>query len=147
MIAEFHHTLSDRTVYLRYFSSLSLGARIAHDRLVRICFGDYDREITLVAERRDSQPGTARILGVCRLYKLRTRNEAEVAVVVSDASQNLGLGYQLLSRVIEVARDEKLSRLSSEMTPDHAAMQILSQRLGFQLHRIAGGKLTAVLEL
>ena len=148
MIVEFHHTLSDRTVYLRYFAALSLGARIAHDRLLRICFGDYDREIMLVAEHRDSQQGTSRILGVCRLNKLRTRNEAEVAVMVSDACQNLGLGYQLLSRVIQMARDEKLSRLSSEMTSDNTAMQILSRRFGFRLNSVAGAKsLTAVLEL
>ena len=50
LMAEFHRTLSDRTVYLRYFASLSLGARIAHERLLRICFGDYDREMVLVAE-------------------------------------------------------------------------------------------------
>lgn len=148
MIVEFHHTLSDRTVYLRYFAALSLGARIAHDRLLRICFGDYDREIMLVAEYRDSERGTSRILGVCRLNKLRTRNEAEVAVMVSDACQNLGLGYQLLSRVIQMARDERLSRLSSEMTSDNTAMQILSRRFGFRLNTVAGAKsLTAVLEL
>ena len=33
LMAEFHRTLSDRTVYLRYFASLSLSARIAHERL------------------------------------------------------------------------------------------------------------------
>ncbi|HEV2696893.1 MAG TPA: acetate--CoA ligase family protein, partial [Terriglobales bacterium] len=50
LMAKFHETLSDRSVYLRYFGSLSLKTRIAHERLVRICFGDYDRELALVAE-------------------------------------------------------------------------------------------------
>ena len=36
-MVKFHETLSDRTVYLRYFSSLSLAVRTAHERLVRIC--------------------------------------------------------------------------------------------------------------
>src|SRR6059036_1547447 len=56
LMVKFHETLSDRTVYLRYFSSLSLAARTAHERLVRICFSDYEREMVLVAEYRDPQP-------------------------------------------------------------------------------------------
>jgi acetyltransferase len=50
LLVRFHETLSDRSVYLRYFCSLSLSRRVAHERLLRICFGDYDREIALVAE-------------------------------------------------------------------------------------------------
>src|SRR5262249_40146154 len=38
LMVQFHSTLSDRTVYLRYFASLSLSSRIAHERLLRICF-------------------------------------------------------------------------------------------------------------
>ena len=37
----------------RYFTSLDLNARTAHERLTRICFIDYDRELALVAETND----------------------------------------------------------------------------------------------
>jgi acetyltransferase len=57
LMVKFHGTLSDRTVYLRYFCSLSLASRTAHERLVRICFSDYDHELVLVAEYRDLQTG------------------------------------------------------------------------------------------
>jgi acetyltransferase len=150
LMAEFHRTLSDRTVYLRYFASLSLSARIAHERLLRICFGDYDREMVLVAEQRDPQTGERRILGVGRLNKLSAQNEAEVAVLVSDRCQNQGLGFELLQRVIGVARDEKLSRVRSEMLYDNVAMQVISKRLGFQLHShhdSPSASVSAVLEL
>ena len=50
LMVKFHETLSERSVYLRYFGSLSLKRRVAHERLIRICFIDYDREIALVAE-------------------------------------------------------------------------------------------------
>jgi acetyltransferase len=147
MMAEFHRTLSDRTVYLRYFASLSLSARIAHERLLRICFGDYDREMVLVAEHLDPRSGP-RIVGVGRLNKLRARNDAEVAVLVADEYQNRGLGGQLLSRVIQIARDEKLSRVSSEMLHDNLSMQVMSKRLGFQLRSYDGGEsIGAVLDL
>ncbi len=143
LMVKFHETLSDRSVYLRYFCSLSLSRRVAHERLLRICFGDYDREMALVAERID--PGTAerRIIAVGRMNKLHARNEAEVAVLVSDPCQNQGLGVELLRRVVEIARLEKLSRLSAEMLPDNIGMQQLFRRLGFKI--TAGEDLTSLM--
>ena len=133
LIAKFHETLSDRSVYLRYFCSLSLSRRVEHERLLRICFGDYDREMALVAERTDPGTGERRILGVGRMNKLHTRNEAEVAALVSDQYQKLGLGHELLRRVVQIARDEKVSRVSAEMLPDNIAMQAVFRRLGFRI--------------
>jgi acetyltransferase len=148
LMAEFHRTLSDRTVYLRYFASLTLSARIAHERLLRICFGDYDREMVLVAEHHLQDGSSPRIVGVGRLNKLGTRNGAEVAVLVADEYQNLGLGFRLLSGVVQVARDERLGRVSSEMLRDNLGMQVLSKRLGFRLRTHSDSQsVAAVLEL
>jgi acetyltransferase len=133
LIAKFHETLSDRSVYLRYFCSLSLSRRVAHERLLRICFGDYDREMALVAEDTDPGTGERRIIGVGRMNKLHTRNEAEVAALVTDRYQKLGLGYELLRRVVQIARDEKVSQVSAEMLPDNIAMQAVFRRLGFNI--------------
>src|SRR3984957_7165056 len=133
LIVKLHETLSDRSVYLRYFCSLSLNRRIAHERLLKICFGDCDREMALVAELTDSVTGDRRIVAVGRLSKLHGRNEAEVAVLVSDNYQKLGLGSELLRRIVEVARDEKLSQVSAEMLTDNLSMQVIMKRLGFRV--------------
>jgi acetyltransferase len=50
LMVKFHHSLSDQTVYLRYFGPLKLDQRIAHERLSRLCFIDYDREMALEYE-------------------------------------------------------------------------------------------------
>jgi acetyltransferase len=149
LMAEFHRMLSDRTVYLRYFASLSLNSRIAHDRLLRVCFGDYEREMVLVGVHRDSHSSESKIVGVVRLNKLRRQNkEAETAVLISDAYQKQGLGLELLRRIIQVARDEKLNRVSSEMLGDNLAMQLISKRLGFRFHSQSDSpSLRAVLDL
>ena len=133
LMVKFHETLSDRSVYLRYFCTLSLSRRVAHERLLRICFGDYDREMALVAEHTDPGTGERRIVAVGRMNKLHSRNEAEVAVLVSDQYQNLGLGNELFRRVVQIARDEKLSRVSAETLPDNIAMQTIMRHLGFRL--------------
>ena len=133
LMVKFHETLSDSSVYLRYFCSLSLSRRVAHERLLRICFGDYDREMALVAERTDPVSRERRIIAVGRMNKLHTGNEAEVAVLVSDQFQKLGLGNELLRRVVRIARDEKLSRVSAEMLTDNVAMQVITKHLGFRV--------------
>jgi len=132
-MVKFHQTLSDRSVYLRYFCSLSLSSRVAHERLSRICFVDYDREMALVADQKDQATGQHRIVGVGRLIKLHARNQAEVAVLVSDQCQRRGLGTQLLSRLVQVARDEKLNSISAEMLADNLGMQTIFRKLRFRL--------------
>ena len=133
LMVKFHETLSDSSVYLRYFCSLSLSRRVEHERLLRICFGDYDREMALVAERTDPVTRERRIIAVGRMNKLHAGNEAEVAVLVSDQYQKLGLGNELLRRVVQIARDEKLSRVSAEMLTDNVAMQVITKHLGFRV--------------
>jgi acetyltransferase len=132
LMVKFHEKLSDRSVYLRYFYSLSLSSRVAHDRLVRICFVDYDREMAIVADCRDTKTGEHRILGVGRLVKSHAKNQGEVAVLVSDECQSQGLGMELFRCVIQIARDEKLSRVDAEILPDNFAMKKIARKLGFR---------------
>lgn len=50
------------------------------------------------------------------------RNDVEVAVVASDECQNQGLGMELFRRVVQIARDGKLSRVDAEILPDNFAV-------------------------
>ena len=66
---------------------LNLSQRMAHERLTRICFIDYDREMALVAETKDAETGEPRIVAVGRLKGTYGANEAEFALIISDAYQ------------------------------------------------------------
>ncbi len=57
LMVKFHTTLSDQTVYLRYFHMENLSARVAHERLVRKYFIDYHREMALAVEREEPSTG------------------------------------------------------------------------------------------
>jgi acetyltransferase len=132
-MVRFHETLSERSVYLRYFHFMNLEQRVTHERLTRICFIDYDREIALVAERRNPATGEAEILGVGRLSKIHGTNEAEVAVLVSDKFQGRGLGKELLARLLIVGADEKLAKLVADILPDNRDVMRICEKLGFSL--------------
>jgi acetyltransferase len=135
LMIKFHQTLSERSVRLRYFQPLKLSQRVAHERLIRVCFSDYDREMPLVVERRDPKTGEAEILGVGRLSKIPGQDEAEFAILISDVHQNKGLGTKLLSTIVQIAKDEKLSRVSADILPDNLEMQRVCEKIGFKLVR------------
>jgi len=147
LMVKFHATLSERSVYLRYFCSLSLSTRVEHERLVRICFGSYDRGFALVADHADPQAGQHEILGVGRFSAI-TGDEAEAAVLVSDRWQGKGLGTELLATVARVARQEKFKKLSGEILRDNLATQAIFRKSGFQLRALEDpSSVRATLEL
>jgi acetyltransferase len=63
--------------------------------------------------------------------KIRGTTEAEFAILVADASQRQGLGTELLRRLVQVGRDEKLTRIVASIDADNQDMQIVSKRVGF----------------
>ncbi len=109
---------------------------MSHERLTRICFIDYDRDMALVAEGRDAD-GTPRILGVGRLTKQRGLNAAEFAIIVCDDMQGQGLGTELLRRLVQVGRDEGLERITADILPDNRDMQVVSEKVGFTCRYVA----------
>ena len=147
LMVQFHTTLSERSVYLRYFCSLSLSTRVEHERLVRICFGSYDRGFALVADRKNPDTGQHEVLGVGRFSAIN-RAEAEAAVLVSDRWHGLGLGTELLASAARVARAEKFKRLSGEILRDNLATQAIFKKVGFRLRSMEDpSSVAALLEL
>src|SRR5581483_2284089 len=132
LMVKCHGTLSERSVYLRYFCSLSFTTRVEHERLVRICFGSYDRGFALVADRTNPETGEHEILGVGRFSAIN-RVEAEAAVLVSDKWHGRGLGTELLAGVARVARAEGFRWLSGEILRDNLATQAIFRKAGFKL--------------
>jgi len=139
MMVRFHEALSDRSVHSRYFRLINLSQRVAHERLTRICFIDYDREMALVAERTDPVTGIPEIIAVGRLIKLHATSDAESAVLISDQFQSLVLGTELLRRLLDVACKEKMKHVIADILPENQAMQKVCRNLGFRLrHDVAG---------
>lgn len=139
MLVHFHTLLSEQSVRYRYFAPLKLGQRVAHERLVRVCFNDYDRDIALVVEhRRPAATGgynESEILAVGRLSKTSRRTEGEFAVLVRDDWQNKGLGRRLLTKLVDIGRDEKLHRITGDIVPENLEMQRVAEKAGFHLTR------------
>ena len=133
LIAKFHETLSERTVFMRYLQAMNLSQRIGHERLSRLSFIDYDREIALLALRQNPETHTPEIMGIGRLSKQHGTKQAEFVLLVSDQFQHQGLGKELLLRLMQVARDEKLRSIFGFVLKDNNEMIHLVEKLGFTL--------------
>ena len=134
LMVKFHEGLSEHSVYMRYFHTLQLDQRVAHDRLTRICFIDYDREMVLIAVRRQPE---REIVGIARLSKIYGADEAEFSVLISDEYQGHGLGPELVMRLLQVAEDEpEIKRVVAFMLPENQGMKQVVVRLGFDLEHL-----------
>jgi GNAT superfamily N-acetyltransferase/succinyl-CoA synthetase alpha subunit len=134
-IVDFHNDLSERTVYLRYLQFLKFEERIMHERLARVCFNDYARELALVVEQDD------KILGVGRLQRNPLRmEEAEVAFLVRDSAQGQGIGKALVENIIEAAKAEGLTKLTAELLADNKPMRNLLEKNGFRTRLALDGQ-------
>lgn len=127
LIMDFHHQLSKETVKARYFKEMTLEERTTHERMIRICHSDYDREIVLLAVM-DSQ-----ILGIIRLSKIPLTKTATIKLIIIDKMQRKGLGSKLLSTILKIAKKEGMKEIQVQISSDNEAMKKMLTREGFTL--------------
>ena len=127
MIAELFKSFSEQTIVLRFFQRYP---QLAHEQLVRYCQIDYDRELALVCVIEDG--GHEKIIGDARLIKLADMEKAEMAIMVSDQWQGMGVGIALSTHCLKVARDAGIKRIYMDILIINTYMLNLSKRLGFK---------------
>ena len=97
----------------------------------RYCDIDYDREIGIVAELEEE--GRRHILGVVRLIIESDGKKGEIAFIVADPWQGLGLGSKMVDYMIKICRDRGLETIYALMLPDnYRAIRLLKKR-GFNI--------------
>ncbi|NCQ04806.1 MAG: bifunctional acetate--CoA ligase family protein/GNAT family N-acetyltransferase [Cyanobacteria bacterium] len=135
-VVSFCTALSQESVYLRFFHSISHQSLISHERLTRICFIDYNQEIALVASYTHPDTNEKEILAIARLSRVHGNTEqAELGLLVKDSYQKQGLGTLLGQNLIKIAKEEGITTIIAEILPDNHGMQNLCKKLGFELHK------------
>ncbi|HZT65771.1 MAG TPA: GNAT family N-acetyltransferase [Acidimicrobiales bacterium] len=112
-LSELHDRLSERTVYLRFFTPLP---HLSDALLERFTVVDYVDRLALVAELGD------RLVAVARYDRMAGSDEAEVAFVVDDAHQGRGMGTLLLEHLAAAAAEAGIRRFVAETLPGNQRM-------------------------
>lgn len=129
-LAAFHRSLSDETVYLRFFAPYpELSERDIH----RFTHVDHVNRVALVATVGGE------LVGVGRFDRLDDR-DAEVAFVIRDDHQGRGLGSVLLEHLAAAARERGVRRFVAEVLPQNRRMLATFQEAGYHpTHRLEDG--------
>jgi acetyltransferase len=140
-VRSFHSELSEQTVYARYLKPFHLSERTTHERLTRVCFIDYDREMALVGIQleKNLNENESPIVGIARMKKDFTKTKADISVIIVDALQGQGLGLELTKDMIQVAKDEGLKEISTAIRTDNKAMLAIFKKLNFTLTPLGEG--------
>jgi RimJ/RimL family protein N-acetyltransferase len=125
---DFVDGLSRSSCYMRLMSA----RRPTLDEMYRWTHVDRQREGAVIGVVVID--GRKRQIGVARYAMEKGNNDvAECAIVVSDAWQGRGLGSELLSSLIELARRSNLKRLYGTTLAENDAMVRLARRFGFHV--------------
>jgi acetyltransferase len=89
---------------------------LSHRMAARLTQIDYDREMALMAEK----DGAA--LGIAHFLSDPDRLSAEYAVAVRSDWKSRGLGYLLMTRLIEVAREWRIGELIGDVLRENRPM-------------------------
>ncbi|MBA3722717.1 MAG: bifunctional acetate--CoA ligase family protein/GNAT family N-acetyltransferase [Parachlamydiaceae bacterium] len=133
LIVLFHQELSEHSVRQRYFEFMSLDERVAHNRLIRICFNDYDREWAIVGEI--SKDDKKEIVGMGRLSRIPGTGTAQIKLSIIDAFHHLGLGTLLLQHLLEIAKKEKIKVVDAFILSENEGMIKICNKLGFTISK------------
>jgi len=142
LIVDLFRTFSEETMRFRFFQIIK---EISHETLVRYCNIDYNREISIVAERIEE--GSRKIIGMVRLVVEPDGERGEIAVVVGDPWQNLGLGSKMLDYIIDISKDFGLKTIFGEILAENTKIIHLCNKKGFEIKPLDEENYIATLNL
>jgi acetyltransferase len=116
--------MSHEDLRLRFFTPVR---GLTHAVAARLSQLDYDRELALLAER----DGTA--LGVAHFFADPDNLRAEYAIAVRSDWKGRGVGYVLMRRLIDVARQRGIGELVGEVLRENEPMLQMCRELDFAI--------------
>jgi acetyltransferase len=139
---EMFRNFSEESIRYRFFHIIK---DTPHEMRIRYCNIDYDREIAIVPELTEN--GKRKILGVVRVPILPDQKTGEVAVIVADPWQGLGLGSKMMDYIIEICKDKGLETIYGVMLSDNFRAIELFKKMGFAIKYLGDDTVKATLNL
>lgn len=125
---EFVRNLSEESRYFRFMNSVQ---ELSESMLVRFTQIDYSREMALLAVTEEQ--GQEIELGVTRFAINPDGESCDFALVIADSMRGKGLGYKLMTALMDAARSKGLKVMEGEVLKNNASMLKLMKRLNFSI--------------
>lgn len=138
---EFVNGCSQESLWLRFLSPFSPSP----ERAQRFCDIDPDTECAIIAETSDSR--SRKVIGIARLVRLMSREEAEYAVIISDIWQRKTLGFMLSEMSIELARQWGVTSVTAETIRENYPIIKVLKRCRFKVNGKCGNMVSLSLRV
>ncbi|UEM21244.1 bifunctional acetate--CoA ligase family protein/GNAT family N-acetyltransferase [Skermanella mucosa] len=119
--------MTPEDIRLRFFAPMK---RLSHQMAAKLTQIDYDREMALVAVAQMAD-GQDELYGIVRIAADPDNQKAEYAVMVRSDMKGKGLGYVLMTQIIEYARSRGIGEVFGEVLRENTTMLAMCHELGF----------------
>jgi acetyltransferase len=137
---DFLRDVSAEDLRLRFFAHIRELSAAEADKLGHL---DYSHEMVFVA----LEEHTGEMLGLVRLKDELDEQTAEFAILVRTRLKGHGVGWLLMRRVIDYAKEKDLRRVYGDVLAANASMLQMTAELGFHEEDIGAGLRRVVLNL
>jgi GNAT superfamily N-acetyltransferase len=114
------YALSQETVYYRFMSS---NPQFTHQHIKNYVYIDHRRDVAIVGTVPEAHGDE--IIAVGRYFLDDRTNMAEVAFVIRDEWQNMGLGRFMFNHLVKIARNNGIAGFTAEVLPGNRRMQAI----------------------
>lgn len=125
LLLDLNTRASDRSLYLRFFGLNRPAADKYVDFELRPASDDHQAIVAMIG---------AEMIGVAT-YERLTAEEADVALLIDDTHQHLGVGTLLLEHLAALARTAGIRRFVADVLAENRKMLSVFSRFGFAVHR------------
>ena len=126
LLKDFFYDLSSDCMYHRFISTRN---SMPHEQLQKFVVIDYTREMVILAiVEKDNRES---IVGMAQYFIDEKTHTAEVAFVVRDDHQSLGIGSELLGYITLLAKRNGLHGFTAAVLMDNRPMLQLFEKMGF----------------
>ena len=140
LYSDFLRDVGAEDLRLRFFARVRELSTAESDKLSHL---DYSHDMAFIA----LDEMTGQMLGLVRLRDELDEETAEFAILVRSRLKGHGLGWLLMQRVIDYAKEKSLRRVYGDVLAENASMLQMTEELGFHAEDIGSGIRRVVLNL
>jgi acetyltransferase len=126
MIQEFVRHLSSQTKHTHFQENFR---ELSSEILKRLTHIDYDREMVLIVTHIHNEKET--MIGMAQYAATLNPEECEAIIVVADEWHSKGIATRLMNRLIEVAKEKALKKITATIPAINADDLAFARSLGF----------------
>jgi acyl-CoA hydrolase/GNAT superfamily N-acetyltransferase len=123
------YRFSDKSIYYRYFSPIKMMPHMKMQEYVNV---DYKRIMSIVGLIEES--GAERVIAEGRYTHFKDNSYADVAFVVDEKLQGMGIGTYFFEKLIRIARKRGIEGFKADIMSDNKPMLKIFEKANFPVH-------------